>query len=411
MIKEKRIIEFQKLGIGFFVHFGAYNFYEKGEWSLHLCNLDKKEYEKTALSIDCSNLSFDRIIESAKAIGAKYLVFTARHHDGFSLYDTKGLSDYDIMHSPNGKDMVALFIKTCRKNDIIPFIYHTTLDWRHPEFNSNFNSYLDYLKSSVEILCKNYGKIGGLWFDGNWSKLDEDWKNDELYSMIRYYQKDAIIVNNIGLVSESYLYHPEIDVITYEQGKATPLDYDKLGKYVAGEVCMPLNEHWGYAKNDINYKSVKDILKAALNCRHYNANLLLGMTPKKDLSVPTIQKGMFKEVGKWIHSHEKAFYDVTPTTITANNNEDFVLKDDEENYYFFFSNISSWGDENVSLKTEKHSTLFLNVKSSIKNAVWMEDGTKVEYKYNESNNSLLIQPKNYNYGTSMIARVAVINFN
>ncbi|MBQ2785351.1 MAG: alpha-L-fucosidase [Oscillospiraceae bacterium] len=136
------------------------------------------------------------IVSIAKAAGCKYCCLTTRHHEGFSLYDTQGLSDFDALHSPVGRDLVAEFAEECRKGDIIPFFYLTTLDWRHPDFENDFDAYLDYLYKSVEILCTNYGKIGGLWFDGNWSKPDANWQEDRLYKMILLYQPDAMIINN-----------------------------------------------------------------------------------------------------------------------------------------------------------------------------------------------------------------------
>lgn len=408
MIKANRILNFQKLGIGLFVHYGPSTFFEQGEWSLHLCNIDNDLYEKTAREIDCSTISFDSIIEAAKTIGAKYITFTTRHHDGFSLYDTKGLSNYDIMHSINPKDIVKEFVEKCKKNDILPILYHTTLDWRHPAFKSDFNSYLEYLRKSVEILCTQYGEIGGLWFDGNWSKPDADWKLNELYSMIRKYQKNALIIDNIGLVSESYLSHNEIDIITYEQGIASKINYDKIGKYVAGEVCFPLNEHWGIA-NDINFKSVKDILKAAINCRRYRANLSLGITVDKELKLSTIQKGLLEECGKWIKSHEELFYNSYECQIESEG-DNFALKTNQNTYYFIFPDISSWGDENVSKKTITKSTLFTNLPGPIKESTWMEDNCNVEYEEDIANNSVTIENKPFHYGMSQIIRVAKIHF-
>ena len=88
-------------------------------------------------------------------------------------------------------------------------------------------AYLEYLHKSVEILCTQYGKIGGFWFDGNWDKPDADWKLDELYGTIRKHQPDAMIINNTGLNARGELGHPEIDAVTYEQGRPEPLDRSK----------------------------------------------------------------------------------------------------------------------------------------------------------------------------------------
>ena len=149
----------------------------------------------------------------------KYITLTTRHHEGFSLYDTQGLSNYDAVHSPAGRDLVKEFVEGCRAEGIIPFFYHTTLDWYQESFNKDFEAYLKYLRDSVRILCTNYGEIGGMWFDGNWSKPNEDWKLDKLYGMVRELQPEAMIIDNTGLRNRGEIGHPEIDCVTFEQGR------------------------------------------------------------------------------------------------------------------------------------------------------------------------------------------------
>ena len=96
--------------------------------------------------------------------------------------------DHDAPHCAAGRDLVAKFVGGCRVEGILPFFYHTTLDWYQPSFQSDVDAYLDYLHKSLEVLCTHYGEIGGLWFDGNWSKPDADWKQDRLYGLIRRLQ-------------------------------------------------------------------------------------------------------------------------------------------------------------------------------------------------------------------------------
>ncbi|MEG0878161.1 MAG: alpha-L-fucosidase [Oscillospiraceae bacterium] len=118
---EARIANFQKKSFGLFVHYGAYMQYKNGEWAMNLRHHDPIEYEEKALAFDYSSFDANKLVAAAKSAGAKYITFTTRHHDGFSLYDTRGLSDYDVMHTPNGKDIVKEFTDACHKNDIMPF--------------------------------------------------------------------------------------------------------------------------------------------------------------------------------------------------------------------------------------------------------------------------------------------------
>ena len=166
MKKLRYIKNFEKLGFGLFVHFGLYSIVGKGEWYLHLNpTANKADYEKLAKSFCVEKNWAQKLVETAKKAGCKYITLTTRHHDGFSLYDTCGLSDYDAPYSACGRDLIREFVDACNENGIVPFFYHTLLDWREESYQKDFPKYVDYLVKSIEILCKNYGKIGGFWVD------------------------------------------------------------------------------------------------------------------------------------------------------------------------------------------------------------------------------------------------------
>ena len=229
-VPEKRVLAFEEFGFGMFIHWGLYSQLGKGEWIQHIGGIPKEEYVKLQDTFTASKFDGHKIARVAKKAGAKYITLTTRHHEGFSLYDTKGLNTYDAPHSPAGRDLVRDFVEGCRDEGIVPFFYHTTLDWYNPDFNNNFKAYLQYLRDSVEILCSEYGKIGGLWFDGNWSKPNEDWEEDELYKVIRKHQPDAIIVNNTGLSHRGEAGNIELDSVTFEQGRPEPMNREGMPK-------------------------------------------------------------------------------------------------------------------------------------------------------------------------------------
>ena len=213
------ILDFEQLGMGLFIHWGLYSQLGRGEWVLFNEKMDVKEYKKLTETFTAEDFDAEEIARTAKMVGCRYITLTTRHHDGFSLYDTCGLNDYDALHTPARRDLIKEFVEACRKYDILPMFYHTTLDWYNEDFENNFEVYLEYLRKSVEILCKNYGKIGGLWFDGNWSKPNCDWKENELYATIRKYQPTAMIINNTGMEDMGTVGHPEIDSVSYERGR------------------------------------------------------------------------------------------------------------------------------------------------------------------------------------------------
>ncbi len=121
---------------------------------MDLLHIPKDEYEKLADTFTAENFDARKIAALAKRAGMKYITLTTRHHDGFSLYDTCGLSDYDAPHSAAGRDLIKEFVEACRAEDILPMFYHTTLDWHVDSFNNDFPAYLQYLRDSRDPLLK-----------------------------------------------------------------------------------------------------------------------------------------------------------------------------------------------------------------------------------------------------------------
>ena len=164
-MKPDYIKKFENLGMGLFCHFGLYSVIGKGEWWLSTLKTPEqiKNYESTINKFKIKKNWAKDLVTTAKKSGARYITLTTRHHDGFSLYDTCGLNTYDAPHSASNRDLIREFVDECNKQGIVPFFYHTLLDWWNPDYKNDFPKYLNYLRKSVEILCKNYGKIGGFW--------------------------------------------------------------------------------------------------------------------------------------------------------------------------------------------------------------------------------------------------------
>ncbi|MEE1053878.1 MAG: alpha-L-fucosidase [Acutalibacteraceae bacterium] len=398
------IKNFEQLGFGMFVHYGLFSQLERGEWVFKYTGKGMDDYQKLAETFNCKTMA--DIVATAKSAGCKYICLTTRHHEGFSLYDTRGLSDFNAVNSPAKRDLVAEFVDECHKADIVPFFYHTTLDWHHPDFENNFESYLDYLYKSVEILCTKYGKIGGMWFDGNWSKpADTDWQEDRLYKMIHRYQPDAMVINNTGLHAQGKEGNSEIDSVTFERGMAEPLDRRGKKKYLAGEMCETLCDHWGVA-DDINFKSVKTLIESLCNCRKVGANFLLNIGPNPDGTVPTMQKGIMECIGRWMDVYGTAIYNGRPY-ITYTDKKEFVLKDvnDEKTAYIFKFDVQSGGDVNVSLGfEEKGATELTKFDTPVESIKWMDNGE--ELNFSQNGDKLLVNFTNFTYGQSLCVRVA-----
>ena len=403
------IKNFEQLGFGMFVHFGLYSKLRSGEWTFKNNQRNIDEYLKLIEEFDVKSDSIKGIVAIAKKAGCKYITLTTRHHDGFSLYDTKGLNTFDALHSPTGRDLIKEFVDECRKEDILPVFYHTTLDWYNKDFEDDFDSYLEYLKKSVEILCTNYGKIGGMWFDGNWSKPDADWKENELYSMIRRLQPEAMIVNNTGLVARGALGAEEIDSVTYERGMPAPIDRRGMKKYIAGEMCETLCNHWG-AADDINYKSVKQLIEELCECRKVGANFLLNIGPEADGSINKIQEGTMECIGRWMDLFGKSIYNGRPY-LTYNDKRDFILKDinDEKTYYIFKFELGTRHiDDNVTIDVnDEDASLFPDFTAGeIEKITWMDNSEELQFAQDDS--LLKVFCTGFVYGIHYCVRVAEI---
>ena len=405
MIIKQYIKDFENLGFGMFVHFGLYSVLGKGEWAKKLLAISDEEYYTLAEDFHPEPDWADRLVTTAKRAGCKYITLTTRHHDGYSLYDTCGLNELDAPHTC-GRDLVREFVDACRRQDIIPFFYHTLLDWHEESYRTDFKEYLKYLRKSVELLCTNYGKIGGLWFDGMWDRLEDDWEEDALYGCIRKHQPDAMIINNTGLSALGALGHIELDSVTFERGNPQPLNMDGAPKYVASEMCQVFADHWGYAKEDLNYKSPADMIRDLALCRRYGSNLLMNVGPKGDGTLREMDAAVYHLMGEWVSLNGEAVYEPHPCGIEVENKkEDFVLKKDGT-YYLFCDHLPMEIDPNVGREEEADYRDVFRLDQKIRKITWLDNGENVEFEQKDGRVTVKTVP--YTYGRQLVVRVAKI---
>lgn len=405
MIIKQYIKDFENLGFGMFVHFGIYSVLGKGEWAKDIHGISDEDYFPLSKQFNPDKNWAPDLVKVAKNAGCKYITLTTRHHDGFSLYDTCGLNDFDAPHCC-GRDLVREFVDACRAEGIIPFFYHTLLDWYVESYKTDFKAYLKYLRDSVELICTNYGKIGGIWFDGMWDKKDEDWEEDALYGMIRSHQPEAMIINNTGLHALGALGHIELDSVTFERGKPQPINMEGSPKYVASEMCEVMADHWGYAREDLNFKSTAQMIKELAECRRYGANMLMNVGPREDGSVRPIDAAILGVMGEWVSYFEEAIRTPRPTQIEIENKpDDFVLQDGD-NYYLFCTDLPMAGSLNVALIEGGHFQDTFVFDRKVKSVTWMDNGEAAEFE--QKDGKLTVHTHPFKYGRSLVVRVAKI---
>jgi alpha-L-fucosidase len=323
---------FREARFGMFIHWGVYSLLGKGEWVMENDRMSVADYEKLPSRFDPTAYHPAEWVRIAKDAGMRYITITSKHHDGFAMWDSK-VSDYDIVdRTPYGKDVLKALADECRKAGIKLFLYHSHLDWHHPDYyprgktgrhtgrpeSGDFDRYLDYLNAQIaELAGGDFGELGGFWFDGWWDQhVDEadksdrsthvDWKLRETYDLIHRLQPQAIIGNN---------HH----VAPFEGEGFQMFERDLPGANTFGynttevgglplETCDTINGSWGFNAADRAFKTSKELIHYLVRAAGSDANLLLnvGPTPEGTFSPEVVDR--LKEVGAWTRRFGETIY-------------------------------------------------------------------------------------------------------
>lgn len=402
------VAAFESLAFGMFVHWGLYSQLGRGEWVENIERIPRDEYLKLMKTFTAKDYDAKKLVATAKRAGMTYITHTTRHHEGFSLYDTRGLSDLDVTHTPAKRDLVREFIEECRRQGMVPMLYHTTLDWNDKRFDSNWDAYQEYLRKSMELLCTRYGKIGGFWFDGNWSRPKANWYETELYAIVRKHQPEAIIINNSGMDAQGKGGHPEVDSVTFERGRPSPIAREGAKKYVAAEMCHTMNFHWGVANKDFNYLSPAQVIEELCLARRAGANLLMNIGPQTHGRVPDYEAAALARVGDWLAMHggrDGVMYRGRPCGILGED-DDFALAVGDEVYLFVtgLTQTSNWQLQDKSRGPGPRA--FSGVSRPYSQAEWLDNGQKLKIEQDQSAKKLILHATGYPYGTNTVVRIA-----
>ena len=308
--------EFQDRKFGLFVHWGVYSLLGKGEWVMDRDQIPIVEYEKLPPRFNPAEFDAENWVKTAKAAGMKYITVTAKHHDGFCMYDSK-LTQFDIVDAtPYGKDPLKALADSCRKHKITLFFYYSLLDWHHPDYfprgrtgkhsgretKGDWARYLEYYRGQVGELCTNYGPIGGIWLDGFWDRADAHWDLAGTYKLIHTLQPKALIGNNHHINP-----FPDEDFQMFEKdlpgANSAGFNGTQPNPSMPLEMCETLNQSWGHNASDRKYKSASDLTRLLVNAAGRNANLLLNVGPRSDGTFPKEATERLAEVGRWLETY------------------------------------------------------------------------------------------------------------
>ncbi|MFO7852442.1 MAG: alpha-L-fucosidase [Bacteroidota bacterium] len=305
--KAERMQWFEEAKLGIFIHWGIYAVKGIDEsWSFYNGYISYDDYMKQLEGFTADNYNAAKWASLIKESGARYAVLTSKHHDGVALWDSR-YSDLNVVdQTPAGRDLIEPFVKELRKKKLEVGLYYSLLDWSHPDypnFTREKKRYTDDPERHAAFTEFNHGQIVELskkykpdlfWFDGDWEQSAEWWKAKEIRDMVLDYKSDAIINSRL----QGYG-----DYDTPEQGlpvKAPDSEY--------WELCMTMNDSWGYQHNDNNYKSSSQIIRIFAECLSMGGNLLLDIGPMADGTIPGEQVNILEEMGRWTSKHSEAIY-------------------------------------------------------------------------------------------------------
>jgi alpha-L-fucosidase len=311
------IAAWQDMRFGMFIHWGPVSLTgQEIGWSRGAAtSID--DYDRLYSQFNPVHFDADEWVRLAKDAGMKYIVFTAKHHDGFCMWNT-ATTDYNIMKSPFGRDVVRELADACHRHGLLFCTYYSILDWRHPDYplgspagktskpNADMERYTRYLKQQVAELVSHYGPLGIMWFDGEWEEPWTPERGTDLYAFLRRLQPSLIINNRVskaraGMDGTSAAGQFSGDYDTPEQ-RIGAFNMDR-----PWETCMTICQQWAWKPGD-TMKSLSQCLRTLVSTTGGNGNLLFNVGPMPDGRIEPRQVDRLKEMGAWLRARGESVY-------------------------------------------------------------------------------------------------------
>lgn len=326
--KDERMAWWRDARFGLFIHWGLYAIPAgewngetgHGEWIRSTAEIPIDTYDQFINQFNPEKFNADEWVALAKEAGMKYIVITSKHHDGFCLFDSK-YTDFDVMSTPFQRDIMKELAEACRKQDIQICWYHSIMDWHHPDYlprrewetdrsteGADFGRFIQYLKNQLKELVHNYGEIGVLWFDGEWESTWNREYGRDLYNYVRGLQPNIIINNRVGASRSG--------MEGFAKGEEGAGDFGTPEQQIPAtgipgvdwETCMTMNDHWGYNKNDQNWKSTEDLIRKLADIASKGGNFLLNVGPTAEGLIPQASVDRLQAMGSWMEVNGESIY-------------------------------------------------------------------------------------------------------
>ena len=325
--RDQRMEWWRDARFGMFIHWGLYAIpagewkgkTNHAEWIRTTAQIPIETYDKFVDQFNPVKFDADQWVRMAKRAGMKYIVITSKHHDGFCLWDSKQ-TDYDVMSTPFRRDILQELTDACKKHGIRMCFYHSIMDWHHPDYlprrnwekdrpteGADYGRYITHMKKQLSELIAKYDP-GVLWFDGEWEGTWTHEMGKDLYSYMLGLKSDIIVNNRVdkgrrgmqGLTEEG----------DYRGDFGTP-EQEIPDQGLPGmdwESCMTMNNHWGWNKNDKNFKSTEDLVRKLIDIASKGGNFLLNIGPKADGTFPQESIDRLEQMGRWMEAYGESIY-------------------------------------------------------------------------------------------------------
>lgn len=382
---------------GLFIHWGAFSIPGSGEWVMNDRKITAQNYAQLQRFFNPTAFDVTEWVAMAKRAGMKYITLVTRHHDGFSLWDTK-YSDFNVMNSPYDKDIVKMFADECRKQNIKLFLYYSLLDWSRDDYphetgrtgqhtgrtgKGDYASYLQFMKGQLTELLTNYGQIGGIWFDGHWDQTAPegesdrssrlDWKYDEIYSLIHDLQPQCLIGNNHHLTPL-----PGEDFQMFERDlpgeNESGLSFQNASEHLPIEACQTISESWGFNLNDTTYKTAQQLIQYLTKSAALGSNLLLNIGPRPNGEIQPEFKERLATLGSWLQINGESIYGTSAGYLPPQPWGCLTQKDNKI-YVHLFNNNGK--DILLDMFPYKKITKAYSLKDGTAVTVTLRDGTAI----------------------------------
>ncbi|MBT3379690.1 MAG: alpha-L-fucosidase [Lentisphaerae bacterium] len=333
---------------GMFIHWGLYSIPagewrgervpRAAEWIMNRAQIPVCEYEKLAAQFNPLDFDADAIAGLAKEAGMRYLVITAKHHDGFALFKSNASSYNVVDATPFKRDIIGELAAACDRQGIRFGVYYSQAqDWHHPDAAGNtwdwpddskkdFRKFLDELVfPQVDELLTNYGRMSVLWFDTP-RTITAD-QSRELLAFVRDKQPECIVNSRLGPGGGSEWG----DFVSLRDNEVPTMPLEENG-----ETCATLNGTWGYSKFDATWKTPDQLTRLLADIAAKNANYLLNIGPDHLGRVPERSARILREVGDWLQTNGEAVYKTQPTPFPLNFDWGAVTRRPGKLYFHVF---------------------------------------------------------------------------